>query len=213
MKKTILFGGLIAVLFLLAACGDTTGNSVKDTDTIPRDDSQVSTCGDGECTEDEMCDVDTLKVGCIDDCGPCPTSLYAKGFDCATSNCVETSDNHFDITGEASVELEVVNLGGVLANTLEIDHVKCYSGNTRVLASYGKANYKGYIFYNEGFNGDNEVRLASHGSKRDRATYTLTFQEDDSTPKETPFELRCVPEIKTHSPMIGKEQTIYLSFK
>ncbi len=213
MKKILIILILCACLGF-AGCG-TTEEVVKDTNGDSSDVEVPSQkCGDGECEADEMCDVDTLKSGCIEDCGECPTRLYTKGFDCGSYNCKETKDNTFEIIGDSSIELKIVNLGEVLANTLEIDGFKCYVGNVKAMSNMLLANYKGYIISQKGFeDGENKIRLAARGSKGDEATYTMNFERDKLSELETPFELRCTFGIKTHSPIQGKEQTVYLNFK
>lgn len=210
MKKIL---ALMFVLFLVAGCGST-GNVTKDV-TSDSLDNQIEDkkCGDGVCDSDEMCNIDTLESGCPDDCGNCPSYLYTKGFDCGTNNCEETEDNTFEITGTSNLKLEIANLGEVLANTLSIDSFKCYSDNQKAVSSVLLANYNGMIFTQNFDGGKDEVRLTARGSKTDRTTYRLYFTEDNKKEDfDSPFELKCNVEIKTHSPMQGKSQTVYLKF-
>ncbi len=205
---------LALILFLVAGCGSSNinENTVSNTEQTTTTNTQTVTCGDGICDDSEMCNVDTLEAGCVDDCGACPSYLYIKGFDCGSYNCKETSDNTFEITGNAEIKMDIVNLGDILANTLEVDAFKCYVGNEKVLSNKLLANYKGYIFSAEGFNGETEVRLSARGTTGDRATYKLSFEKDPKSELETPFELRCTFDISTHNPIEGKDQTVYLKF-
>lgn len=133
-------------------------------------------CGNGKCEETERCDVEKAETVCPEDCQmECPAKALISGFDCAGENCKETSDNNFEITGNARIKSVLINVGERATGKISSDF-RCIGENAvPVLGDYKEI--KGLRFKDYFGTGDETSIMNSKISKTGNSIdYSVNFE-------------------------------------